>query len=64
MTMLLEPYRVIDATGPLGFLTGKILGDLGADVVKVEPPGGDLSRQWPPQISDGDRLPESLSCPA
>ena len=61
MTMLLEPYRVLDATGPLGFLTGKILGDLGADVVKVEPPGGDPSRQWSPQIREGDCLPESLS---
>jgi crotonobetainyl-CoA:carnitine CoA-transferase CaiB-like acyl-CoA transferase len=59
--MLLEPYRVLDATGPLGYLTGKILGDLGADVVKVEPPGGDPSRQWPPLIREGDRLPESLS---
>ncbi|MGH9463153.1 MAG: CoA transferase, partial [Vicinamibacteria bacterium] len=59
--MLLEPYRVLDATGPLGYLAGKILGDLGADVVKVEPPGGDPSRQWPPLIREGDRLPESLS---
>jgi crotonobetainyl-CoA:carnitine CoA-transferase CaiB-like acyl-CoA transferase len=46
--MLLSPYRVLDASGPLGFLTGRILGDLGADVIKVEPPGGDPSRAWPP----------------
>src|SRR5260370_20933053 len=46
--MLLSPYRVFDASGPLGFLTGRILGDLGADVIKVEPPGGDPSRAWPP----------------
>ncbi len=46
--MLLSPYRVLDLTGPLGFLTGRILADLGADVIKVEPPGGDPSRVWPP----------------
>ena len=46
--MLLKPYRVLDLTGPLGFLAGRILADLGADVVKVEPPGGDPSRRWPP----------------
>jgi len=46
--MLLTPYRVLDLSGPLGFLTGRILGDLGADVIKIEPPGGDPSRAWPP----------------
>jgi crotonobetainyl-CoA:carnitine CoA-transferase CaiB-like acyl-CoA transferase len=50
---LLSPYLVLDATGPLGFLTGRILADLGADVVKVEPPGGDPSRSWPPLV-DGE----------
>jgi len=51
---LLAPYRVIDLTGPLGFLTGRILGDLGADVIKVEPPGGDPSRCWPPHLNGSD----------
>src|SRR5947208_4132401 len=46
--MLLSPYRVLDLTGPLGFLTGRILADLGADVIKIERPGGDPSRRWPP----------------
>ncbi|HEV2686891.1 MAG TPA: CoA transferase [Bryobacteraceae bacterium] len=43
--MLLNCYRALDLTGPLGFLCGKILGDLGADVIKVEPPGGDPARR-------------------
>lgn len=46
--MLLAPYRVLDATGPLGFLTGRVLAELGADVVRIEPPGGDPSRRWAP----------------
>src|SRR5438132_11360697 len=51
--MLLTPYRVLDLTGPLGFLTGRILADLGADVIKIEPPGGDVSRGWPPFLEGG-----------
>lgn len=39
--------RVLDLTGKLGWLCGKILADLGADVVKVEPPGGDTAREGP-----------------
>ena len=31
----------------------QILGDLGADVIKVEAPRGDETRQWTPQIEDG-----------
>lgn len=52
--MLLGPYNVLDLTGPLGFVAGKVMADLGAEVVKVEPPGGDPSRKWPPQIEGGD----------
>src|SRR5262247_3575206 len=42
---LLSPYRVLDLSNELGFLCGRILGDLGADVVKIEPPGGDPARE-------------------
>lgn len=45
---LLSPYRVLDLTDELGFLCGKILGDLGADVIKVERPGGDPARSLGP----------------
>ena len=36
---MLGVYRVLDCTERLGWLAGRILADLGADVVKVEPPG-------------------------
>ncbi len=49
---LLAPFRVLDLTDELGFLCGKILGDLGADVVKVERPGGDPSRKIGPFYKD------------
>jgi len=44
----LAGLRVLDLTTEAGFLAGKLLGDLGADVVKVEPPGGDPVRQRGP----------------
>src|SRR5205085_3864607 len=58
--MLLRPYRVLDLTDPLGFLTGKIFGDLGADVIKIEMPGGDSARGWPPFLSSNDKPTQSL----
>ena len=44
----LEVVRVLDLSGPHGALCGKLLADMGADVVRVEPPGGDPSRRFPP----------------
>jgi len=45
----LEGLRVVEVCQNLaGPLCGKILGDLGADVVKVEPPRGDAAREWAP----------------
>ena len=41
---MLEGLRVLDLSDESGWLAGKILGDMGADVIKVEPPGGDLAR--------------------
>ncbi len=43
--------RVLDLTDETAFLAGKILGDMGADVVKVEPPGGDPARHRGPYLS-------------
>ena len=50
--VLLPPYRVLDLTGPEGVFCGKLLADYGAEVIKVEPPTGDVTRQSPPFISD------------
>src|SRR5262249_29388495 len=45
--MLLSEVTIIDATDRLGWLAGRVLADLGADVVKLEPPGIDRSRpEW------------------
>src|SRR5215468_4974785 len=47
---VLEGVRVLDITDESGWLAGKILGDLGADVIKVEPPGGDLAGRRGPYL--------------
>jgi benzylsuccinate CoA-transferase BbsE subunit len=44
---MLSGLRALDLTDASGFLAGKILGDLGVDVVKVEPPSGDPARRAP-----------------
>ncbi|MFC1967517.1 CaiB/BaiF CoA transferase family protein [Chloroflexota bacterium] len=38
---LLGAYRVLDLTDEKGFLCGKMLADLGADVIKLDGPGAD-----------------------
>lgn len=43
-------YRVLELPGIAPLLAGKTLADLGADVIKVEPPGGDPARFVPPLI--------------
>ena len=50
--VLLPPYRVLDLTGPEGVFCGKLMADYGADVIKIEPPSGDPTRQRPPFIGD------------
>lgn len=44
---MLESYGVLDLSGQIGWLAGRILADLGADVIKIEPPGADLDdAEW------------------
>ena len=50
--MLLSHCRVLDLTNERGFLCGKILGDLGADVIKIEPPEGEPARHIGPFYED------------
>ncbi len=57
---MLSNYRVLDFTDEKGFLCGKIFGDLGADVIKVEKPGGDASRRIGPFFRDTPDPEKSL----
>ena len=49
---LLEGVRVLDLTDQKGLLCGKVLGDFGADVIKIERPGGDPARNIGPFYRD------------
>jgi crotonobetainyl-CoA:carnitine CoA-transferase CaiB-like acyl-CoA transferase len=49
----LEDLRVLDLSGQVaGPFCAKLLADFGADVIKVEPPGGEAGRDLPPFIDD------------
>lgn len=48
----LAGIRVLELTDEVGQLVGKLLADLGADVVKVEPPEGSRVRRVPPFFGD------------
>ena len=52
----LAPYRVIDLTRELGAVCTRMLAGLGADVVRVEPPGGDGARRRAPLVGEGGKL--------
>ncbi|RPI43527.1 MAG: CoA transferase [Betaproteobacteria bacterium] len=49
---MLSPYRVLDLTDERGLLCGKILADLGADVLQIEPPAGNSARRIAPFYRD------------
>lgn len=58
---MLEGLRVLDLADASGYLCGRTLADLGADVVKVEPPGGDAGRWEPPFADDVPGINRSLA---
>lgn len=55
-TTILPDIKVIDLTQALAGPTCSLyLGDMGADVVKIERPGeGDISRGWGPPFVEGE----------
>ena len=58
---LLSPYRVLDLTDVRGQIAGMMLGDLGADVVRIELPRGSDARRVGPLLPDGPEDARSLS---
>jgi len=57
---LLNGFRMLDLTDEKGAMCGKIFADLGAEVIKVEPPGGCSTRRIPPFLEDEVGLDRSL----
>ena len=57
---MLSPYRVLDLTDERGLLCGRILADLGADVLQIEPPGGSSARRVAPFYRDDPNADHSL----
>ncbi|MDT3446672.1 MULTISPECIES: CaiB/BaiF CoA-transferase family protein [unclassified Pseudofrankia] len=52
MTGPLHGLRVLEIAGEFSAYPGKVLADLGANVVVVEPPGGSATRGWGPFAGD------------
>jgi crotonobetainyl-CoA:carnitine CoA-transferase CaiB-like acyl-CoA transferase len=49
---LLKGFRMLDLADEKGALCGKIFADMGAEVIKLEPPGGCSTRAIPPFLED------------
>jgi crotonobetainyl-CoA:carnitine CoA-transferase CaiB-like acyl-CoA transferase len=56
----LAGLRVLDLTDVKGHLCSRLLGDMGADIIKVEPPGGDDARRIGPFVDDRPHRDRSL----
>jgi crotonobetainyl-CoA:carnitine CoA-transferase CaiB-like acyl-CoA transferase len=57
----LTGLRILELADEKGQFCGKLLGDLGADVVKIEPPGGEPCRHIGPFLDDIPDPERSLS---
>jgi CoA:oxalate CoA-transferase len=56
----LSVYRVLDLGDSKAAYCTKLLADLGADVIKIEPPHGDSARSIPPFVDDIPNVEKSL----
>ena len=57
---MLSPYMVLDFTDERGEIGPMLLGDLGADVIRVELPGGSAARTFAPHITHAPEHMQSL----
>ncbi len=57
---LLKGFRMLDLTDDKGAMCGKMFADMGAEVIKVEPPGGCATRRIPPFLDDRPGLDTSV----
>jgi crotonobetainyl-CoA:carnitine CoA-transferase CaiB-like acyl-CoA transferase len=57
---LLEGVRIIELASERISFAGKLLADLGADLILIEPPEGDPSRGYPPYLDDQPGANRSL----
>jgi crotonobetainyl-CoA:carnitine CoA-transferase CaiB-like acyl-CoA transferase len=57
----LAGLRILELADETGQFCGKLLGDLGADMVKIEPPGGERCRHVGPFLDDIPDPERSLS---
>ena len=56
----LADLSVVELQSEAGAFAGKLLADMGADVVSVEPPGGAATRDLPPFLDDDPHPERSL----
>ena len=61
MLKALEGLRILDLTEREGHLCGRLLADLGAEVIKIEPPEGDPARRTGPFAGDKPGSESSLT---
>src|SRR6266498_818424 len=57
----LHGLRVLELADEKGQFCGKLMADLGADVIKIEPPGGQQTRLVGPFLKDIPHRERSLS---